>query len=1078
MRFKKIVFGLILSLLLAFPAYASEITPISVGDTRSQSDIILRASGGYDVTTTITLGPGQTSCYFGRNIYKFSQCYGTVTVYANAGTTVHYDFRPMDGSGTDAVLFVFADGANGYITSAHIDNGPTSETGITYSYKFDGKQQVHTYTLGSRDMQNRHNKGQAEYDSAGLWGMTTHKCQVVVKQNPATCKHTASSWQTNDTSHWQTCVNCGQQFNQGSHTPGADGNCTSCGEVCHTHSWSLSQGDSGYHWQVCSCGHTQNTAPHTWQFVSNSATCINPGVETTRCTVCGRTETETSQPLGHDKVFVRESEATCTEPAKKYYSCSRCHLTIIDEIGDPLGHDFQPKWYPVGQWQDVYWQDTCTRCGLVQGDRHYKEVPVNFITIDYHTKEELQRVTKLVTFDSIVRGDSLGTKNETFNGVEYRYHGATGLDNQLFARPDLDVYRYMVKHKYTIYFNPNGGEGEMTPITLTYGSRVTLPANTFTRTGYNFIGWSKTPTGSADYPDKYWSENDLRSQAEAGEKCDLYAIWEGKTVVVSFENGVGETPTPIRVTYDQPYGKLPTPTMDTGFRFKGWKYTEINNDTDEVIRQFSVTPDTIVTVADDHVLTADYAESAIKITFVAPSKVQVIYAISGYAVSPPFVPNEEGKNFIHWSLSEGGEAFDFNTPIEEDTTFYAVFESKQVTCTLVDYGVKKYYYPAKIGELPVPEQPGQRFVGWFWDEACKQPVSATESIPLNDFSLYPKFTEGNYILSLNTSAQKWEMKYGDTIPTLPIPKKGGATFKYWEYEGEQVKAGDIYKWSKDVQLIARWDGLKYVITFPNGTTKVVEDGNAIGSMPTPPDKVGMSFITYVDQDGIPVNSGTIPDRDLQLDYKYGYNQISLELIDDSYSQTVIREAGELLNDLPTRSKPGYTFLGWSQNPGGTTTIGPLYVNTKLYAVYSADYQDIYLEDLNRIIKRKTDDTVGALPDSHKDGFRFDYWTYNGKKVTSDTKVPAGGMTLVPHYTELNTDPTDTVEVRFWCDGIKINTIDLIRGNLIHNPGSPAISIVEPDRHFLYWTTSEGGTDRYEFEQYVDQDLDLYAKWSN
>ena len=55
MRFKKIVFGLILSLLLAFPAYASEITPISVGDTRSQSDIILRASGGYDVTTTITL---------------------------------------------------------------------------------------------------------------------------------------------------------------------------------------------------------------------------------------------------------------------------------------------------------------------------------------------------------------------------------------------------------------------------------------------------------------------------------------------------------------------------------------------------------------------------------------------------------------------------------------------------------------------------------------------------------------------------------------------------------------------------------------------------------------------------------------------------------------------------------------------------------------------------------------------------------------------------------------------------------------------------------------------------------------
>ena len=697
MRFKKIVFGLILSLMLAFPAYASEIIPISVDNAGVNSIIQPRGShqwsgDGYPFPPyQYTTSAPQTS---GIN--------GNVTFTLNPGETIR-----INASYGRQSSFISL----------------RSSGGLPYKYAQD---YYHSNTSTS------HVAGHA-------WFVTmdnTAGDKVVQLFMPA---------------HEE-----GSESEGYIRVPDTYYNVTL--RPAHTHSWSLSQGDSGYHWQVCSCGHSQNKAPHQWQFVSNSATCINPGVETTRCTVCGRTETETSQPLGHDKVFVRESEATCTEPAKKYYSCSRCHLTIIDEIGDPLGHDFQPKWYPVGQWQDVYWQDTCTRCGLVQGDRHYKEVPVNFITIDYHTKEELQRVTKLVTFDSIVRGDSLGTKNETFNGVEYRYHGATGLDNQLFARPDLDVYRYMVKHKYTIYFNPNGGEGEMTPITLTYGSRVTLPANTFTRTGYNFIGWSKTPTGSADYPDKYWSENDLRSQAEAGERCDLYAIWEGKTVVVSFENGVGETPTPIRVTYDQPYGKLPTPTMDTGFRFKGWKYTEINNDTDEVIRQFSVTPDTIVTVADDHVLTADYAESAIKITFVAPSKVQVIDAISGYTVSPPFVPNEEGKNFIHWSLSEGGEAFDFNTPIEEDTTFYAVFESKQVTCTLVDYGVKKYYYPAKIGELPVPEQPGQRFVGWFWDEACKQPVSATESIPLNDFSLYPKFTEGNYILSLNTSAQKWEMK--------------------------------------------------------------------------------------------------------------------------------------------------------------------------------------------------------------------------------------------------------------------------------------------------------------------------------
>ena len=44
MRFKKIVFGLILSLLLAFPAYASEIIPISVDNAGVNSIIQPRGS--------------------------------------------------------------------------------------------------------------------------------------------------------------------------------------------------------------------------------------------------------------------------------------------------------------------------------------------------------------------------------------------------------------------------------------------------------------------------------------------------------------------------------------------------------------------------------------------------------------------------------------------------------------------------------------------------------------------------------------------------------------------------------------------------------------------------------------------------------------------------------------------------------------------------------------------------------------------------------------------------------------------------------------------------------------------------
>ena len=52
---------------------------------------------------------------------------------------------------------------------------------------------------------------------------------------------------------------------------------------------------------------------------------------------------------------------------------------------------------------------------------------------------------------------------------------------------------------HTVTFNANGGTGTMTP----QASNVpaALNANTFSRTGYTFAGWSTTPTGAVVYSD-------------------------------------------------------------------------------------------------------------------------------------------------------------------------------------------------------------------------------------------------------------------------------------------------------------------------------------------------------------------------------------------------------------------------------------------------------------------------------------------------------------------------------------------------------------------------------------------------
>ena len=97
-------------------------------------------------------------------------------------------------------------------------------------------------------------------------------------------------------------------------------------------------------------------------------------------------------------------------------------------------------------------------------------------------------------------------------------------------------------------------------------------------------------------------------------------------------------------------------------------------------------------------------------------------------------------------------------------------------------------------------------------------------------------------------------------------------------------------------------------------------------------------------------------------------------------------------------------------------------------------------------------------------------------MTADTKVLAGGMTLYAKFEAVIIDEEDTVEVRFWSDGVKINTIDMPRNDTLNDPGTPALATVD-SRIFMYWAERDGSATKYEFGQRVTHDLDLYAQWN-
>lgn len=86
---------------------------------------------------------------------------------------------------------------------------------------------------------------------------------------------------------------------------------------------------------------------------------------------------------------------------------------------------------------------------------------------------------------------------------------------------DKTFYAKWTPSQYTVTFNANGGTGTMAGQPFVYDAAAQpLSANTFTKTGYTFLGWAETETGAVKYADKASVSN----LATSG-NVDLYAVW-------------------------------------------------------------------------------------------------------------------------------------------------------------------------------------------------------------------------------------------------------------------------------------------------------------------------------------------------------------------------------------------------------------------------------------------------------------------------------------------------------------------------------------------------------------------------
>ncbi len=108
------------------------------------------------------------------------------------------------------------------------------------------------------------------------------------------------------------------------------------------------------------------------------------------------------------------------------------------------------------------------------------------------------------------------------------------------VKNDVTLYAQWDANKYSVQFYPNGGSGDLPTRTFTYDTAENLPSNQFSKSGYTFVGWATSSTGSVVYPD---GSSILNLTAVNGGMVSLYAIWGNSvTDFTNLQNLVNSAP--------------------------------------------------------------------------------------------------------------------------------------------------------------------------------------------------------------------------------------------------------------------------------------------------------------------------------------------------------------------------------------------------------------------------------------------------------------------------------------------------------------------------------------------------------
>ena len=265
---------------------------------------------------------------------------------------------------------------------------------------------------------------------------------------------------------------------------------------------------------------------------------------------------------------------------------------------------------------------------------------------------------------------------------------------------------------------------------------------------------------------------------------------------------------------------------------------------------------------------------------------------------------------------------------------------------------------------------------------------------------------------------------------------------------------------------------------------------------TNPVRSGYDFVRWNDNEGNPIHDvwDYTSDQTFTAEWTLHHYQINYELNggvnNEVNPSSYTIEDGTIVLANPTRE--GYTFEGWFKDANYQNQITEINCANKvdytLYAKWVADYFAVEYE-LNggtnnpgnkEQIAREEDFT---LLDPSKEGYSFAGWylepsftnqvtILHGSERTNQkvyAKWVANTYTATLNYDGGQNCPT----VRFMSQGQVIRTVDLYKDSTLSYfiPEAPSASLV-----FAGWYKDSAFKESFSFNETVNKDLTLYAKW--